>query len=205
MPQTAVLLSQAECSNADESLAATLPQILRMLKRHGVSRAVLSVSEAEKSALETAAAHSPIPLSFSLARPGRGSAGHLLDAASDIEGTLFVLPVPLAEEVDLSALYRRHKAVEATLSIVVGPCGAFHCKVENGRLVAIAPKTPENAAWPGFSGLCVMEARVLSCIPQQGEWDIARQLLPAILADALPVQALFCRDALSEKTCSKTS
>ncbi len=205
MPQTAVLLSQAECSNAGAPLASTLPQTLRMLKRHDVSRAVLSVSETEQAALEKVAAHSPILLSFSLARPGRGSAGHLLDAAGDIEGTLFVLPIPLAKEVDLSALYRRHKAVEATLSIVIGPRGAFRCKVENGRLVAIAPETPENAAWPGFSGLCVMEARVLSCIPQQGEWDIARQLLPAILADALPVQALFCRDAQPEKTCPKTS
>lgn len=190
MPQTAVLLSQTEYSNPGASLVAALPPTLRMLERHGVSRAVLSVSEAEKAALEKAAAHSRIPLSFSLARPGRGSAGHLLDAAGDIEGTLFVLPVPLAEEVDLSALYRRHKAVEATLSIAVSSRGAFRCKVENGRLAAIAPETPENAAWPGFSGLCVMEARVLCCIPQQGEWDIARQLLPAILADSLPVQAL---------------
>jgi mannose-1-phosphate guanylyltransferase len=127
----------------------------------------------------------------------RGTAGALLGARDFIGASDFlVLSADGVHEVDLGAVIRRHRESGAAATITVKRIA----RPETCALVALDPdglvtrfveKPPRGAVFTDLAsiGIYCFSPDVLELIPGDRPFDIAGELIPALLAEGIPVAA----------------
>ncbi|MFZ5918245.1 MAG: sugar transferase [Chloroflexota bacterium] len=124
-----------------------------------------------------------VEMDFSLEREPPGSAGALRRVAHRLKSTFIVAAGDVLTDLDLTAAlaFHRRQAAQATVVLhptaVAGP-GALRAEVDDaGRVIAL--NGDEGMVCTGIS---VLEPAVLERIPARQPFDLAHDLLPALLA-----------------------
>ena len=172
---------------------------LRLLRRHGIRRATLTVcyrAEDIRHALGDGSSYG-MALRYAEEETPRGTAGSVRDAARNMEGTVLVLSGDGLTDADLTALWERHRASGAEASLVVkrveNPGEYGVCETDSdGRILCFAEK-PGKDAKPGSlvnTGIYFLERSALERIPKDGPYDFGRELFPAMLAAGTRLHAI---------------
>lgn len=128
-----------------------------------------------------------IEIAYVLQREAWGSAGALKWAEHSLTDTFMVLPADILIDVYVDAVLAQHRARKSMATVVLHETGLGEpVNVrENGRL-SPSPSTTNHA--PLFpTGVAIFEPQILAMIPIRTPFDLAQQLLPALLAADYPV------------------
>ncbi|MFL5893901.1 MAG: sugar phosphate nucleotidyltransferase [Thermoleophilaceae bacterium] len=131
----------------------------------------------------------------------RGTAGALAGAGDFLSGgTFLVASADGVHEIDLAALAARHRASGASATITVKhlaqPESCAIVELDNGivRRFVEKPAAGEVFSTLASIGVYCFEPEVLELIPHDRPFDIAAELIPALLAGGYPVAA-YATDA----------
>jgi NDP-sugar pyrophosphorylase family protein len=127
----------------------------------------------------------------------RGTAGALRGAAAFLsaEGDFLVLSADGAHDIDIGALAAAHRASRAAATITVKrierPETCAIVEREGTRVVRFVEKPAPGEVFTDLAsiGVYCFSADVLGLIPGERQWDIASDLIPALLDRGLPVHA----------------
>lgn len=131
-----------------------------------------------------------IDIKYVTQRQAWGSAGALRWAGGLLSETFLVLPGDAYLDLDLEAAMSFHRAHGgAATAILHAPrpgATAFAAHLdEAGRLQGVTPAGEEHG--PQLTGAFIFEPAILGQIPQRDSYDIAADLLPALIAAGEPV------------------
>ncbi|MBK8988820.1 MAG: sugar transferase [Chloroflexi bacterium] len=127
-----------------------------------------------------------ITLNYLLQRDAWGSAGALKWAQPSLTTTFVALPADAIVDVDLTAVLAQHRQRQSKATAVVHAVAADNaphfCLNDAGQVAAAAEGRQVYA-----TGIWIFEPEVLQFIPPRTPFDIETQLVPALLAVAVPV------------------
>lgn len=130
-----------------------------------------------------------VALDYVLQRDAWGTAGALKWAESSLTDTFIVLPADMVIDLDIAKLVGQHRVRGSVATAVVSRNRTDQsqpvCVGENGRLT----NQPGGGESYYTTGVYIFEPAVLAHIPARTPFDIAQQLLPALLAANLPVNS----------------
>ncbi len=132
-----------------------------------------------------------VSLNYLLQRDALGTAGALKWAQAAITQTVVVLPGDAIVDVDLTAVLAQHRQRQSRATVVVHRRdlnGATAVALNaNGQL--LDERHTDGREMVYLTGVCVFEPEVLAHIPPRTTFDIHTQLLPALMAAGIAVDA----------------
>ena len=162
---------------------------LEMLARYGLKETAVSLyQQADQVELFLATgARWGLTCHYLLQRAGWGDGGALRWASGHLRQTTLLLPGDAIVDLDIAAALRFHQAHGGPLTAVLHPAHA-----ETDRPAWLRPDgTISREATAGeplaFTGAFLIEPGLAERIPAQTPYDIASQLLPALLAEGTAV------------------
>jgi mannose-1-phosphate guanylyltransferase / phosphomannomutase len=163
---------------------------IRLLKRHGFTRALLLVSHfADRIEAHFGdGRHIGLDISYCVENPPLGTAGALLHARDLLEDRFLVLYGDILVECDLTRLWAHHAATRPVATLVVHPNdhpddGDIVEIGGGGKVVAIHPKPRPPDHWLQNmvnAGVAVIERTLLASIAPGAHLDLAREVFPAL-------------------------
>jgi NDP-sugar pyrophosphorylase family protein len=125
-----------------------------------------------------------IHLEYLLQPEDWGSAGSIRWARQHLTETFVVIEADILVDLDLNALIEQHKASRSAASVIVA----------KRRPTSARPSGPNGEASSADecveTGVYIFEPQVIDCIPNRTYYDIATQLIPALIAAGMPVQRI---------------
>lgn len=174
---------------------AVLSRILDLLDQHGFREAIITVRYLWKQiADDVGQEHGRLRISVSRETEVLGTAGSVRLAATGSAGPVLVCSGDALTDFDLTELISRHRAVGAAVTIGLSQAddpSQFGVVITDpdGRITRFQEKPPPGQAFSDQvnTGIYVVEPEVLAMIPQQTEYDFARDLFPRLLAEGRPM------------------
>lgn len=162
---------------------------LEMLARHGVKETAVSLyQQADQVELFLATgARWGLACHYLLQREGWGDGGALRWASGHLRQTTLLLPGDAIVDLDITAALHAHQAHGGPLTAVLHPAiGQTDGPVWLRPDGTISLSATEGEAL-AFTGAFLLEPALAERIPAQTPYDIANQLLPALLAEGTAV------------------
>ena len=162
---------------------------IEMLARQGVKNIVVSLYHMGGSveAYFGDGRRWGIEITYILQREAWGTAGALKWAEHSLTDTCLVLPADVIIDLDIKAVLAQHRARKSMATVVLHESGSgdpVYLDV-NGRL--LLEKPVENVPPLFFTDVFVIEPQALEMVPAREPFDLAQQLLPALLDANHPV------------------
>lgn len=181
-----------------------IARLIANLRRHGVDRVVLAASASERR-IENALGDGSslgVSLSYSYETQPLGSGLAVKQAAAGFDSAFFVCNGDVITDLDLSAMYSRHREHNATLSIslssVEDPSGFGVVELADAdRIVRFVEKPAPGEAPSSWAnaGTWIFEPEVLTHIPDEKmDGSLERLVFPGLIADGYRIQG-FPSDA----------
>lgn len=173
-----------------------MQHVLKLAHRHGFSDVVVTVQFLASIVRNHFADGSDLGLSIRYVTEGvpLGTAGSVKNAAPELDGSFLVLSGDSLTDVDLSALARFHRdrgaAVTVTLRRVEDPL-EFGIVItgDDGRIERFLEKPGWGDVFSDTinTGIYLIEPEVLEHVPEDEEFDFAKDLFPRLLQRGLPL------------------
>jgi lipopolysaccharide/colanic/teichoic acid biosynthesis glycosyltransferase/ADP-glucose pyrophosphorylase len=175
------------------------PVVCRMLdylERQGATSAVVA-SQRWPFLVERAVAGfaGQLPVSFSLLTPSAGS-GRLRQVAAHLHDRFVLVAGNMLTDLDLRAAVEQHRHSQALVTMLVtevsSPCLYGEVVTDaNNAVVMVGSEQLVRRNGPRLAntGIYIMEPEVLERMPRSGELDLARELLPYLVEQELPIFA----------------
>lgn len=129
-----------------------------------------------------------VNIEYVLQKDAWGSAGALKWAEHSINQTCLVLPGDVLIDLDIEAALAQHRARQSAVTVIVQPQGTGNIVyLDAADRVVIESAAVGNDCSCYTTGVYLFERHVLDKIPARTPFDLGRDLLPALLADGLPV------------------
>jgi mannose-1-phosphate guanylyltransferase len=181
-----------------------IARVIANLQRHGVDHVVLAASAGERR-IEAALGDGSqlgVSLSFCYETEPLGSGLAVKQAALGFDGPFFVCNGDIITDLDLTAMARRHRERDATLSIslssVDDPSGYGIAELAEGDRITRFVEKPAPGDAPSTwanAGTWIFETEVLRHIPDEKmDGSLERLVFPTLIADGFVVQG-FPSDA----------
>ncbi len=127
-----------------------------------------------------------MPMNYILQKEAWGTAGALKWAESALTETFVVMPGGALVDCDLAAVIAQHEAQKSVVTLVVSRRGFGQaeplCWDENGRV------TLQSTEQRGYAtGVYIFSPQILQHIPKRVQFDIVKELLPALMAAHVPI------------------
>jgi NDP-sugar pyrophosphorylase family protein len=126
-----------------------------------------------------------VELDYILQREAWGSAGSIKWAQASLNKTIVIIPGDIIIDFDIAEILAFHRSKRSQASVVVHRVGnedtPIVCLDENNYLTV-----DKGITWYS-TGVYIFEPGVLNYIPDRTVFDIHSQLLPALLAEDIPV------------------
>lgn len=163
-----------------------LGHTLDLLRRHGVTEIAVTLGPSPNAVMDRfgGGGEYGVKLTWFVENVPLGTAGGLRPCREFLEGEDFlVIPGDGVGDLDLSALQKRHRTTHAaaTLALSRGNGTGRLARTEVGGRVLALDDTPPVAGEARWEGVCVLSPRCLELLPAQGPWDLAQELVPALL------------------------
>lgn len=125
-------------------------------------------------------------LDYRLQREPWGTAGAIQWAAGDLDETLLALPGDALVDLDIEAAIAFHRAHGREVTLILAEseepaASPVRVQASDGRV------TPDGAQVLCFTGACLLEPAAMEHIPARTPYDLYGHLLPALLANGMPV------------------
>lgn len=175
-----------------------LELLLRQLKRHGLSRVILSVGYKQEVIREHFGEKAfGLELVYSIETSPLGTGGALREAADRIRTkTALVMNGDSYTDVDLNRLIRQHAANDADATVVVIPesrrdAGSVVLDPE-GKVLAFAEKryVPESRYLS--AGIYTLNTILIAGVSQGSKISLEEQLFPQWLASGKSIEGFVC-------------
>ncbi len=169
-----------------------LGHTLDLLRRHGVTEIAVTLGPSPNAVMDRFGdgGEYGVRLTWFVEDTPLGTAGGLRPCRAFLGGEDFlVLPGDGVGDLDLSALQKRHRTTHAfaTLALSRGDGSGRLARAEIGGRVLALDDTPAVAGEARWRGVCVLSPRCLDLLPAQGAWDLAQELIPALLGRGEPI------------------
>ena len=171
--------------------------LLRQLRRHGFSRAILAVGY-QKEAIASYFGERAfgLKLEYSAESSPLGTGGALCNAAHLIESDIvLVMNGDTYTNIDLCRFVVGHSQAMADASVVVvtadarDDCGSVLID-RNGKLVRFEEKQPRYESKYVNAGIYIMSRTILSSIPHGTQISLERELIPRWLKEGKHINAV---------------